>query len=69
MGKRIVMKKLVIVGSNSIHCKRYIAGVLACKRFEVSIITNQAMSEFVLTPQIVVNFALTNFKAVKQIRR
>lgn len=63
------MKKLVIIGSNSIHCKRYIAGVLAFKRFDVSVITNQAMNEFVSIPQIVVNFALTNLKAVKQIRR
>lgn len=63
------MKKLVIIGSNSIHCKRYIAGVLAFKRFDVSIITNQAMNEFVSIQQIVVNFALTNLKTVKQIRR
>lgn len=61
--------KLVIIGSNSIHTKRYIAGIIAQERFVVTIITNQAMSEFVNTPQIVVNFALSNFKAVTQIRR
>ena len=62
------MKKVVIVGSNSIHCQRYIAGVVATGEFEVSLISNQKMLEFVNLNFLEVNFALRNFSAIKQIR-
>ncbi|MDQ5948076.1 MAG: hypothetical protein QG651_570 [Pseudomonadota bacterium] len=62
------MKKVVIVGSNSIHCQRYIAGVIATGEFDVSLISNQKMSEFANLNCLEVNFALRNFNAVKQIR-
>ena len=62
------MKKVVIVGSNSIHCQRYIAGVVATGEFEVSLISNQKMLEFANLNCLEVNFALRNFSAIKQIR-
>ena len=62
------MKKIVIVGSNSIHCQRYIAGVVATGEFEVSLISNQKMLEFANLNCLEVNFALRNFSAIKQIR-
>lgn len=63
------MKRILLVGSNSIHCKRYIAGVLDTQLFEVAIITNQYMAEFANNKQVIVNFALHNLKAAGQIRR
>lgn len=59
--------KLVIVGSNSIHCKRFIQGILDNSNYEVVIITNLQMPEFADLKQYTVNFALTNIKAKKQI--
>lgn len=63
------MKKLLLVGSNSIHCKRYIAGVLKTQLFDVEIITNQYMDEFANNKQVLVNFALHNLKAARHIRK
>lgn len=62
------MKKIVIVGSNSIHCQRYIAGVVATDEFEVCLISNQKIAEFADLDSLKVSFALRNIKAVKQIR-
>lgn len=63
-----VTKKIVIVGSNSIHCKRYIAGMLATGRHSlVGIITNQLMPEFNQIPQLTVNFSVRNLQAARQI--
>lgn len=61
------MKKIVIVGSNSIHCQRYIAGIVATGEFEVCLISNQKIAEFADLDSLKVSFALRNLKAVKQI--
>ena len=58
------MMKLVIIGSNSIHCKRYIAGVAQSKRFNISLISNHKMAEFPQLSQVTVNFAIHNLRAV-----
>lgn len=62
------MQKIVIIGSNSIHCKRYIAGIANSKLFKISIITNHKMPEFPGLRQRCVNFALHNLRASKLIR-
>lgn len=62
------MKKIVIVGSNSIHCQRYIAGIVATGEFEVCLISNQKIAEFANLDILKVSFSLRNLKAVKQIR-
>lgn len=62
------MKKIVIVGSNSIHCQRYIAGVVATGEFKVCLISNQKIAEFADLDSLKVSFSLRNIKAVKQIR-
>lgn len=59
--------KLVIIGSNSIHCKRFIQGVLDNSNYKIAIITNLQMPEFADLKQYQVNFALSNIKAKKQI--
>ncbi len=59
--------KLVIIGSNSIHCKRFIQGVLDNRNYKIAIITNLQMPEFADLKQYQVNFALSNIKAKKQI--
>ena len=59
--------KLVIIGSNSIHCKRFIQGVLDNSNYEIAIITNLQMPDFADLKQYQVNFALSNIKAKKQI--
>lgn len=64
-----LMKKIILVGSNSIHCKRYIAGMLSTHKYQVMIITNQHMSEFIDTPQVIVDFSLRNLTAYKTIRQ
>jgi len=63
------MTRLVIIGSNSIHCKRFIQGILDNSDYELSIITNLPMPEFTDIPQHQINFALTNLKAKSQIAR
>lgn len=65
-GLIVSMKKILLVGSNSIHCKRYIDGLLT-HNLTVEIITNQVMDEFLKLKQTTVNFALHNLKASKQI--
>lgn len=62
------MKKILLVGSNSIHCKRYFSGVIASNTYNVAIITNQLMDEFVGLAQWALNFGLHNLKAATQIR-
>jgi glycosyltransferase involved in cell wall biosynthesis len=62
------VKKILLVGSNSIHCKRYFSGVISSNTYNVAIITNQLMDEFVGLAQWALNFGLQNLKASKQIR-
>ncbi|RTL02448.1 MAG: glycosyltransferase [Proteobacteria bacterium] len=61
------MKKIILIGSNSIHCKRYIAGLVASNKFIITIITNQIMAEFSELPQYEVNFALHSLKSKAKI--
>lgn len=60
------MKKILIVGSNSIHCRRYIDGVVDSSIFKVEIITNHRIDE-INVPQHIINFSLHNFVASKLI--
>lgn len=59
--------KLVIVGSNSIHCKRFIQGVIDRQEFAIYLIVNAKFCEFTELTQYVVNFSFTNLRAKQQI--
>ncbi len=61
------MKKILFVGSNSIHCERYLDGLIQTKQFEICIITNQKMAKFTELNQYELNFALHSLKTSKQI--
>lgn len=61
------MKKIILIGSNSIHCKRYIAGLVASKKFDIVIITNQIMIEFSELQQFEINFALRSLQSKTKI--
>ena len=61
------MRKLLFVGSNSIHCQRYIAGLLELNQFEIVVITNKKMEQFASLIQYELNFALHSLKTAKQI--
>ena len=63
------MKKVLIVGSNSIHCQRFINGLLAEQNYSLAIITNKRMPEFTAIETLEVNFVLRNLSAAKQIRK
>lgn len=60
------MKKILIVGSNSIHCKRYINVLIASKCFDLFFITNQPVDGLTI-PQVSIDFSLKNLGAAKQI--
>lgn len=62
------MQKIMLVGSNSIHCKRYITGVINSQNYAIHLITNQLFIEFATTSQTIVDFSLRNLPASRQIR-
>ncbi len=62
------MKKVLIVGSNSIHCQRFISGLIAEQNYSLAIITNKIMSEFSAIHMLEIDFGLRNLQASRQIR-
>lgn len=63
------MIKLVIIGGNSVHTKRYIQGVLDSSKYEIYIITNSLMPEFSQLTQHTIDFSFFNLIAHWQIRK
>ncbi|MDD3265907.1 MAG: glycosyltransferase family 4 protein [Burkholderiales bacterium] len=60
------IKKILIIGSNSIHCRRYIVGIINNSNFKVEVITNHQIDEINVS-QHIVNFSLRNLGASKLI--
>lgn len=61
------MKKILIIGSSSIHCKRYIIGVIDSGEFIVEVVTNKLIEEVNL-PQSIVDFSLKSISASSKIK-
>ncbi len=65
----VAQTQLVIIGSNSIHTRRYITALLQNSVYTITIITNQSMAEFANLSQHIINFSYYNLLAYRQIRR
>ena len=64
-------KKLVLVGSNSVHTKRFIRGIIAsASEYQlVAVITNQFMDEFAEVEQLCVDFSLHSLSTIAKIKK
>ena len=65
-----MIKRIIVVASDSIHSRRYLAALANEVTVElVGIITNHSLKEFAAIPQLVLNFKLTNLNAAPTIRK
>jgi glycosyltransferase involved in cell wall biosynthesis len=61
------MKTLIFIGSNSVHCQRYLQQLIARQQFKLVVITNQLMPNLTQIEQYIINFSLKNWCAAKQL--